>query len=445
MRSYLIISMCLLYLIQFFIPIPPLQYGVVSLALFAFIGSAPKADRIPSLLGIAMLSAGMVIEWNKGSGLTGIYEGISLTLPLLTLITLAPLLSLPFRIGGYFHSVSLLLNRLLHKPKTLYAGITGILFLLSPILNLGTVRIMNDFLAELKLPSAVSAKSYIVGFMTSMLWSPYFASVSLVLYYMNVTHKEYVIYGIGLSIVSLLVGNLYFALWEKRHPLATGDTAMMEVDKQSFKPLGQLLLFVILLMSTCIFLEDLTNWPMLVIVSLIACLFPFLYILVTSTWKHALPLLRDYRERTVSMISNEFMLFMSAGMFAYALEGTQLMNRVSDFLSTIANQSFFLFIIALLTIVFIFTAIGIHPIAIIGALAMQLNPAELGMSEIALALTLLVAWATSSALSPFSGLNIMVSHLVRLPAIQVGLRMNGLYLLTVVFIGMAVVSLIRFI
>jgi hypothetical protein len=73
---------------------------------------------------------------------------------------------------------------------------------------------------------------------------------------------------------------------------------------------------------------------------------------------------------------------------------------------------------------------------------MQLNPAELGISDIALALTLLVAWSTSAALSPFSGLNLMVSRFVRLSGVQVGLRINGLYLLTVVFISIAIISFI---
>ena len=186
----------------------------------AFLGSASYADRFPRLLGILMMGIGIIIEWSKGTGLEGISEGIFLILPLLSLITLAPLLSIPLKHEGYFGSVSHLLHHLLNKPKKLYAGITGTLFLLSPILNLGSIRIINDFLEDLRLPSAMSAKSYVVGFSTAMIWSPYFASVSLVLHYFNVPFKQYLIYGIGLSILSLLIGNLLFVLWEKRHPLA---------------------------------------------------------------------------------------------------------------------------------------------------------------------------------------------------------------------------------
>jgi hypothetical protein len=73
---------------------------------------------------------------------------------------------------------------------------------------------------------------------------------------------------------------------------------------------------------------------------------------------------------------------------------------------------------------------------------MQLNAADLGMSNIALAMILMLTWSTTTALSPFSGLNLMVSRFARTSGIQVGLRINGLHLLTVAFIGIAIISFI---
>jgi hypothetical protein len=100
MRSYLILGMCVLFLVQYFLKIQWLEYTVVALSLLAFLGSALKADKFPRWLGIIMMTSGLLIEWNKGTGLDGISEGIFLILPLLSLITLAPLLSIPLRLGG---------------------------------------------------------------------------------------------------------------------------------------------------------------------------------------------------------------------------------------------------------------------------------------------------------------------------------------------------------
>lgn len=442
MRSYLILGMCTLFLVQYFLGFHWLEMVVVGLSLLAFLGSAFKADRFPRILGLIMMTAGIAIEWNKGTGVNGISEGIFLILPLLCLITLAPLLSIPLRLGGYFESVSAFLRNLLNQPKKLYAGITGTLFLLAPILNLGSVRIINDFLEELKLPSAMSAKSYLVGFSTAVMWSPYFASVSLVLHYLHIPFKEYIQYGIGLSLLSLLLGNILFAVWEKRHPLSNGLTQKAPLEKKYYHQLMKLVFFVLILMSSCLAIEGITHWSMIVIVCLVSILVPVLFGILSADWKRMIPQLVDFRDRTVPMMNNEIMLFMSAGMLAFALKGTTAANRISAFLGSLAHQSFFLFALAMMVIVLSITYIGVHQIAAVGALAMQLNPAELGMSSMGLAVLLLLTWSISTALSPFSGLNLLVSRFAGISGVQTGLRANGLHLLIIAVLGIAIISFI---
>lgn len=443
MRSYLILGMCLLFLVQYFVQMVWLQYVVVTLSMVAFFSSVKLADRIPRILGILMMCSGIFIEWNKGTGIRGIGDGIFLILPLLSLIILVPLISVPLRVGGWFHSISLLLQNLLHRPRKLYVGITGTLFLLSPILNLGSIRIMNDFIEDLKLPSAIPAKGYIVGFSTASLWSPYFASVTLVLNYLKIPFNEYLIYGLGFSLIMWLTGNMMFYIWERRNPINISHTMGSSLGKDDRRHIYMLVLFVILLMGTCLFLEHLTNWSMLVIVCLISIILPLLFGVLTKSWKQMIPFLKDYRDRTVPMINNEIILFMSAGMLAFALKGTNVMNGVNLYLKSIAAYSSFVVALVIILFVFCLTYMGIHQIAVVGALAMQLNATELGMSNNALAMILILSWAVSAAVSPFSGLNLMVSRFAQLSGIQVGLRMNGLYLLTITFIGITIITLIR--
>ncbi|MBB6443994.1 hypothetical protein [Bacillus benzoevorans] len=434
--------MCFLFLVQYFAQFQWLQYLVVIMALFAFIGSILNANRMPGILGLVMMGVGIGVELLKGTGFSGISEGIFLILPLLCLITLAPLLSIPLKIGGFFKSVSHLLHNLLSQPKKMYAGITGTLFFLSPILNLASVRIINEFLEDLKLPSALTAKSYVVGFATASMWSPYFASVSLMIHYLHISYEEFILYGLGFSILSLVIGNLLFALWERRHPFAGSSAAIVPLDKADRYQLIKLILFVACLMGVCLLVEELTNWSMIVIVCLLAVIVPLLFAVKRGNWKRMPPLLKDFRDRNVPLMSNEIVLFMSAGMLAFSLKGTTVMNGVSDLLAGLANQSFFLFAFALILIVLCITYIGIHQIAVIGALAMQLSVVDLGVSNLAVALILLLSWAISMSLSPFSGLNLLVSRFSRLSGRSVGLGANGLHSFVVAFISIAIISLI---
>lgn len=443
MRSNFILSMCFFFLVNYFVQLQWLQYLSVIIALLAFIGSILHANRLPGILGLIMMGIGIAVEGSKGTGFTGISEGISSILPLICLIILAPLLSIPLKIGGFFQSISRLLHNLLSQPKKMYAGVTGTLFILSPILNLATVRIMNDFLEELKLPSAFTAKSYVVGFATACMWSPYFASVSLMIHYLHISYKDFMLYGISISILSLLIGNLLFVLWEKRHPFEQHSaSAMAPLEQSDRSQIIKLIFFVVILMAACLLIEKLTHWSMIIIVCLLAVIVPLLFALKPDNWMKMTPLFRDFRERNVPLMSNEIVLFMSAGMLSFSLKGTAVMNGISDVLLYLANQSFFLFAFALILIVICVTYIGIHQIAIVGALAMQLSTVDLGISNLAVSLILLISWAISISISPFSGLNLMVSRFANLSGRNVGLRANGLHSLVVALISVAIISLL---
>ncbi|WP_144855338.1 hypothetical protein [Paenibacillus cremeus] len=102
MRSYLILSMCLLFLIQYFFPFDWLKNTVIGIALVAFAASAMHARAVPRWFGISMMAIGIVLEFNKGEGFAGIRQGIFMNLPLIALVVLVPLLSLPLKLGRIF-------------------------------------------------------------------------------------------------------------------------------------------------------------------------------------------------------------------------------------------------------------------------------------------------------------------------------------------------------
>ncbi|WP_139193141.1 hypothetical protein [Anaerobacillus alkalilacustris] len=395
------------------------------------------------MISLFMMTLGIFLEFNKGAGIQGVSQGILLILPLVCLVTLSPLISIPLKLEGYFEAVNSLLRNLLHHPKRMFAGITTSLFILSPILSLGSVRLVNEFLADLKIPSAMSAKSYLIGFSTAIMWSPYFASVSLVLYYLEMPVGKYILYGLGLSFLSLLVGNLLFAVWERQHPL--NQNALPEIDLESNQrnKLIKLALFVLILISTSLTIEYVTKWSMIVIVSLISLIIPLIWGLFNNGWARLCPHWQTYKEVSIPMMNNEIMLFTSAGLLGHAIQGTSFANDVSYLLTNIAGTSLLLFSIAVMAIILIFTYVGLHQIAVITALAMQLNPEEIGISTLALAMLLILSWATSTVLSPFSGLNLMVSRFVGKSGFEVGFHANGLHLSVVSVIGIFIIMIIR--
>jgi hypothetical protein len=117
---------------------------------------------------------------------------------------------------------------------------------------------------------------------------------------------------------------------------------------------------------------------------------------------------------------------------------------LSSFLTGLARESFLFFALTVIFMVLVVTYLGIHQIAAVGPLAMQLNAHDLGISNISLALLLLLAWSTSTALSPFSGLNLMVSRFTGIPNILIGLRSSGVHLSVMIVLGLIIISCINF-
>lgn len=412
------------------------------MALAAFVSSTAKASPLPRWLGITMMAGGIWIEFAKGTLTAGTTSGILSILPVMSLVILAPLLSTPLRAGGYFEAVAMLLRNLLDQPKKLYAGISASLFLLSPILSLGSVRIIHEFLDELRLPPSLTARSYVAGFSTAVLWSPYFASVSLVLAAQGIPFKTYILYGIGMSLLSLVIGNVLFALSPCRLPASPDTASKAPLDRANRMKLVKLVLSVVVLLSVCLVTETVTHWSMTVIVCLVSIAAPLLWAAATSKWRAFAASFKDYRDRTVPMMNNEILLFLSAGLLGYATQGTGFADRLTVLLTGLAQRSFFLFAVALMGIALAITYAGVHQIAAVGALAMQLNAQALGISSLGLAMFLLLTWSLSTALSPFSGLNIMVARFTGRSGVEIGLKANGLHLAVFAALGLVLIFFI---
>ena len=442
-RSYLILLMCGLFLIQYFVQSYWLEYLVVVMALAAFVGSVTKASSMPRWLGITMMGLGMVLEFQTGEGIEGIIRGISMNLPLLTLVILVPLLSFPLKLSGDFEIIYSILHHLRSHPRKIFAGITSVVFLLGPILNLGSIRVVDDLLKNLKLPSVILAKSYSVGFSTTMVWSPYYASVGLVLYYLNVPMGEYLPYGIGMALLFLFVGNIIFWIRSRRHPIGNEEPVTEQPSNIKISHLLRLSLKVVGFLSITLLLEQFTQWSMLVIVSLFSIAFPLLWGIVTKKWKLLFPLLIDFRDKGVPIMNNEILLLTSAGLLGASLQGTSFGSGIKYFLNSVAHQSFLLFAIVVMMIVVIISFVGVHQMVVVTALVTQMNAVELGTTTHVLAMLLLLSWSVSSVLSPLNPLNLLVSRLSGFSGIETGLRMNGVHISIVTLIGLLVITVIH--
>ncbi len=212
----LIFFMCLIYLIHFLSESYYIEIFLSAIILVVFLNSVRRADRKMALFSVFMFISGVIILYLKGEELNSFFKGIQVNIPILALMLLVPLISVPFRLGGYLKPIQTYLLKMYRYPNNFFLLTTIFIFLIGPILSLGVIKVLHDLIEDFEVKPEVLAKSYLGGYSTVVIWSPYHASVALVLYYLNVSISEYLPSAIGLALLFLLLLNGLFRIYTKK-------------------------------------------------------------------------------------------------------------------------------------------------------------------------------------------------------------------------------------
>lgn len=441
LKGTIIVIMCGAYIVNFFIHSKMFSYVLCILCVITFFYSLKASKSRPRYFSLIMFILALILNLYKGDGVEEIANGIMMNLPILTLVILVPLIAIPFKISGYFHSVQYFIKKMIHNSRKLFGSLSFFVACLGPVLNLGSIRVLHETVKDLKLPPILLAKSYLIGFSTVILWSPYFASVALVLYYLDVPVSTYIPLGLTLSITQLIVGNILFNFWvkNKEERLITTDSfsTFVKNNDETIHKRNLKLLFgtLLILMFTVFALENALHWPMMFLVSLVSISYPIVWCSLKRKWKVAKRYFIEFKNKSAPSMNNEIVLFISAGMFGKSLQGTVLADKIKLFLLQIAENSFLLFILTIIFIVVIFSFLGVHQIVVVTALATQIDPSLIGTSPEVVALLFMLSWSLGAVISPVNPLNLLVSGSIKTSGIAVGLQWNGVYLFCMFVIG----------
>lgn len=446
LKSNLLILVLLLYFFNVFIGN---EYSAVLLSILAFLlllVTIPASKPVTQVMGISLLATGFFVSlFMNHSNLLESIQGTQLNLPLLILILMAPLLSIPLKSGTYLDAPMAYIEQVKERPKQLFLSISGFLTLLAPILNVGSVRILDDLMRNRNLPSELLGRSYFTGFSTAMVWSPYFGSVALVLYYLDIPYSEYFIVGMLFACTQLLTGNLLFAVRSRNIEPGKSNE---EVLQEKIRILPLIIKFMIslgLLIVALIFLESLTQLSMLVLVSMLSLIIPALWMLVEGKWKVFVQQVILYKNQVTKGSGNEIVLFLSAGLFGSAISNSSISIWIRSILLQISEASFFFFVIFIVFTIMFFALIGFHQIITIPILVMQIDPASLGVAPIVLAFVFIMAWFMSAIISPINAITILISNALNRKFFTVSFRWNGLYVLSMFLVGSVFIYALRMI
>ncbi|WP_028308727.1 hypothetical protein [Desulfitibacter alkalitolerans] len=445
-----IISAISITFVQEFVSIGPLMpvktvflIGVVGIGLF-------YARGIILFMSIILLSIGHILIFKYKIGYEVWIEGITKNLPLATIFVVVPILSIPLKLGGYLEPIEYYFKKHIRDTGPLFSVISSFIFAFGSITNLGAVRIAHSLLEGVKFPSRFLALAYSVGFVGCVAWSPYFASVNLVLHYTGLSLGKYFIFGFIYGLSILIIGNLFFRIWSllKANNLPNVSD-LKEIDGQfiasdnnraddlfhNLKLKKLLLILAGLILTVVVFEYFSTLSSTMYLVSLTAAFYAVLWALCIKRLRQFFQALKNYY-KTVLEVKNELVFFLCVGFFGVIMTHTPFQNSIEGFFGQVSGLSIFFLVEIIILTILVLSIAGIHPGITITTLGLSLNPAVLGISTIAYALSLIAGWLNSMLLSPFVVTNIVVSGLVKESPFLLGFKWNRvLGLIVLIFSG----------
>jgi TRAP-type C4-dicarboxylate transport system permease large subunit len=395
---------------------------------------------LPKYFGIVMtVMSGFILLYQQ-QAFDVWNEGITKNLALVLLITIVPILGIPISLGNYQQHLGGFIAKFQKRPHMLYLMVNGMFTLIAPITNVGSIYIIHSMLDKMRLPHGFIGRVYVRGITSVHTWSPYFASVFLVVYSLQIPIHHYLPYGLVLSFFQIAVASVLFKYVETRYitfDLQRGDAG------QNNKKLYELIAIIVLLTGLIFVLEPFVPWSVIVLISLLVLGFTFLWSFYLQESKAFFREFNVYRKTIFPHKANEINLLLTAGLFGVVLEKTPVSNVIQGVWGSLANLSVFILIFATIIIVSLLSLIGIHQIVTVSTIVATVSYQALGIDVIVMAMMLLSAWAVSVTVSPISPVITIVTSIIRENPFKVILRWNLHYALILALVHTVVIYAIH--
>jgi hypothetical protein len=390
------------------------------------------AKGIPFYMSAFSLLIGHFLVFQYDMSYAVWLEGITKNLPLATIFLMVPILSIPLKEGGYLKTVNYLIIKNINKTGGLFFSLSSLLFGLASIANLGAVRVVHDLVKDVKLPSKFLAKAYATGFASCVTWSPYFASVNLVLYYTGVSFDKYILAGFIYGLLMLAIGNILFICDKESKNELVNSTQEIAEPEDSKRKLQQLTLNLIGLFCAVVIGEKVLDFSnMMVFVSLLALVYAVIWSITINKFKEFLSQIRKY-DQNILQVKNEVVFFLSVGFLGVVLANTPLQKVIEVVFGNISGYSTFVVVELIIFVTALLSSMGIHHVITITALGLSLKGQVLGLTDLSFTLTLIAAYTISMIASPFAPFNVIAGGLFKQSSFVVSLKWNRTFALALI-------------
>ena len=432
-------------LINYFLSVMLLDYLSALLLLLIILQALPKMDRLTAVVVSCLffIGAGLLLACRAPFGLWVV--SLLKNANLATLFICVPMMSMPFFYEDYQSELKVLVQTRMSHILGFCLLVAVCTHFLAVLISVGAMTIMYELMhpyAKLYQSEDTFLRTLTRSYNSSGFWSPAWASMIVLNAQLQVPWLSLVPVGLAFSavLIGLDLGSVFL-----RGRLSPGAYPRLKAEEGvqvNWRQIRIMIILAAVLIGLIILLNLTTPWDLLIIVPIVAMIFPLLSALAQRHLPEYRTGMKNYYQKSLLKVQGQCALFTAAGFLGKALDISGLGAMLPKLLPRFLVDYPALMIGAIMLLLILPSLIGVHPAATGTALVLAVTPASLGLSLMTFSLAILTGWLIAIMVSPFSANNLMLAGFTGRPSWSISLGLNARFgaLLFVVF--SALISLV---
>ncbi|OHR74140.1 hypothetical protein HMPREF3291_04565 [Bacillus sp. HMSC76G11] len=394
-------------------------------------------------VSVISLVFGHAILYYYGFGFKTWYGNLASGISIPVLFLAIPMISFPLKYGNYFQSIEGYIKSKKAKPISIFLFLSILHLALTIPLNIGSIPAQQKLIEKINFPKDFLVRVYTAGYSSYMVFSPFDPVVNMVLIWTAISYTDYFFSALIMVIFIFTVTSIILRIDKKLRNNFANSLPDCEGSNE-MRNISHLLIhlsFMIILAVFCAEILPLSN--QIYVIAVIVILYSFVWCFFIGAARKMIGELKSYN-KSLLQFKTLIPFLLSSSFFANCVSNTPLkeeMGKAAIYFHDIPVY-FIIFLILLMTS--LLSLCGIHMMITIPLFAMTIVPADIGLSSIGFAITLLTGWYVSMSISPLVPFGVAVAESIGITPVQVTLRYNLIYYLIVLFFAPLVITIINY-
>lgn len=406
-RPFFVLGMGIMFLTSLFVDIPGIEIAIAIFTALALFSYLPYLSRVP-LTVVIVLNVTAIIFYIIGGTMDDVIEGLLMNTAVLMIFIFVPLLSIPITSPRYLKDITGMLKTSFKSTKQSYNALKLGTFSIGSVLNVGTLPILYYLTdtEQFKDHKVMRMAALNRGFALAFAWSPYFISIAVILSYFEVQWITIAAYGLALAVISMVAE--WFLFSNDKYPEMPSSPPVY-YNKNRIVELAVIMLGMTALI---IALDVFSNFAIVNIIPIVAIVLFFIWSTVIGGIEKVVKGLKSYTQERIPKMGNELLIFISAGVFGTSLLVVGFDTLLINMLEA-AGVNHVLLLIPIFAVMILGLAfLSVHPIISITIASLAVLSMDMDVSDhYYIAIGLLLNWTVTVNMSPFTGVNLLMSSL----------------------------------